>query len=101
MSLFPEDPVDRIGYRWLSTNWIWAGLHRLGLTRHPRDPFHEAGVMHDRLTTEGNKHAEHISPERKQEGFEDALNELNKDVKHPRVAAFYKWVTRRFTWMFD
>lgn len=96
MSLLPDDPKNRCGYRWLATDWVYKTLYRLGLTTQPVDPFEDICVVHDTLTIEGYPY-KHITAERKQQFFNDAVDERNKTLKHYKQGAFYKWATGLFT----
>jgi len=63
MSIFPEDPNKGCGWRFLR-------LFR----KRKKDPYDAACVWHDDATSPGTWTSENLTPERKQEHFEDMMD---------------------------
>lgn len=84
-----------------STDWIWRSLHKLGLTRHSKDPFIDVCKYDDQLTDSKYKYSQMMENQEELERVEKMFDEVNKSVKHPRVAWFYKQVLRRIRGYFD
>lgn len=101
MPLIPEDPVPRCGVWFLSTDWIWRSLNRVGLTRHKEDPLKEACILDDKLTYSKNPYNKIATNERELESVDAAYDVLAKETGHYRWAAFQKFVLRRVRKYFD
>lgn len=102
MGFLPEDKKVRCGYGpILSTGWVWKLLNKLKLTRYKEDPFISVCEFDDRLTDQSLPASNILTNEEELERVDAAFDEVNKDVKHPRVAAFYKGVLHAVRKYFD
>lgn len=101
MPLIPEDPVKRCGVWFLSTSWIWKAAHKLKLTKLKDDPFLEVCEVDDDLTDAKNPFAHKLTNEEELERVDAMFDEVNKDAKRPRLAAFYKGVLHALRGIFD
>ncbi len=92
-SLPQEDKFKRSG-------WKWFRLFQ----RRIDDPYQDAAEWHDTATSKGSWAQDNLTPVQIQKHYEAQLDEIDRRTgRDPNnsLKAFYKWVTRNFTWLFS
>lgn len=97
-----EDKKIRCGSGpFLSTDWMWSLAYRLRLTKYKKDPFITFCAVDDNLTDSNYKYSKMLSNEEEMQRVFRMIDEINKDVNHPKIAALYKIVLRLTRSHFD
>ena len=93
ISLPKEDKFNRSGWKWFRI-----------FKRRSDDPYQDASEWHDRATSNGSWAQDNLTPEQIQTTYEaqlDAIDERTGRDPDNTLKAFYKCVTRNFTWIFS